>query len=642
MLDPARLRSRAVSPRDTCEGDNRMRKQWRERWLSRLESTFAWLGYTFVNRWGAFERGYRRPYARAALRLRFAFYPLLVLAALSWLAWDWHHERNLAAAENAIFDQAIKLRPWEPKPSGKVVVVEIDECSIANIGPWPWSRQQHADLLDALDRAGARAVGFDVQFVDPSQLDPIGDQTLEAMAAGGNGRFVFGATRLHRDYDRNATLRASQAPSSFPLVQPPRNDPPVAMLLPYGEAMRHNAALVNVSRNTDGVLRDVPLRETAGDWALASLPLRLVAGPDPKAMARYPERIRINWRTHDPLPFVSAADLLAEHPVCNLDAPMPELDGATVLVGYTAAGLNDAKPTPVSATMPGVEVHAEAAEALLSHNAIWMPPAIFKYLLAALLVVFSGFAFWRGEPAWEIDEVFVASNLLLVAVAFIGLTAFGVFFDIFAALGFVSLCFGLCRVYAGTQRGHAIGNDDYRPQFDPDRDRWLALARLRFEPDPGLDPRALGRRIREYRRRLRGFLYRGTEAAALEGVVEYKSWLWESLVDVTVLMWGGPDRDAVAATAQRELQALREHLAVHDDVLPDDGSVRVASLISVAVAADEPIAQTRARVCAVLGRLLASTNERPLSAHDSFSADDGAVASASPSATSSAPSTIVD
>jgi hypothetical protein len=42
----------------------------------------------------------------------------------------------------------------------------------------------------------------------------------------------------------------------------------------------------------------------------------------------------------------------------------------------------------------------------------------------------------------------------------------------------------------------------------------------------------------------------------------------------------------------------------------------------VAVAQDEPIAQTRARVCSVLGRLLASTDERPLSAHDSFSADD--------------------
>jgi CHASE2 domain-containing sensor protein len=606
-----------------------MGKHWRERLLSRLESAFAWLGYTFVNRWGAFERGYRRPYARIALRLRFAFYPLLVLVALGWLAWDWNHGRSLASAENAIFDQVIKLRPWEPKPSGKVVVVEIDDCSIEYYrargeGGWPWSRQRHADLLDALDRAGVRAVGYDVQFIEPSNSDPLGDATLEAMAAGGNFRFVFGSTRVPAGFDDSpGALPVSQAPGAFALAaHPQRPGPRVALLLPYGEAMSRNSALLDISRDADGVLRDIPLRKAIGDWALPSLSLRLAATAGRRPLSAYPESIRVNWRTHDQLPYASAADLIEGRGVCDRSGTLPDLQGRTVLVGYTAAGLNDAKPTPANPVMPGVEVHAEAVEALLAGTAIWMPPAGFKYLLAAFLVLLSGFAFWRGEPAWEIDQVFVASNLVLVVVAFVGLTAFGVFFDIFAALGFVSLCFGLCRVYAGTQRGRAVGNDDYRPQFDPERDRWLALARLRFVPDPGLDRRALGRRIREYRRRLRGFLYRGTEAAALEGIVEYKSWLWESLVDVTVLVWGGPDRDTVAATAQRELLALREHLAGHDDVLPDDGSVRVASLISVAVAQDEPIAQTRARVCSVLGRLLASTDERPLSAHDSFSADD--------------------
>ena len=84
----------------------------------------------------------------------------------------------------------------------------------------------------------------------------------------------------------------------------------------------------------------------------------------------------------------------------------------------------------------------------------------------------------------------------------------------------------------------------------------------------------------------------------------------------------------MAATAQRELLALREHLAGHDDVLPDDGSVRVASLISVAVGDDESLADTRARVCSVLGRLLAATDERALSEHDAFAADEPPRASA--------------
>jgi hypothetical protein len=349
--------------------------------------------------------------------------------------------------------------------------------------------------------------------------------------------------------------------------------------------------------------------------------LRLASVASGRAMASYPASIRVNWRNRSRLTYVSAADLVGAKPACDPDG-VPDLKGRTVLVGYTAAGLNDAKPTPVNVAMPGVEVHAEAVEALLGDSAIWMPPAGFKYLLAAFLVAFTGFAFWRGEPSWDLDAIFVASNIALVVVAFVGLTAFGVFFDIFAALGFVSLCFGLCRSYAATQRGRAIGNDDYRPQFDPDHDRWLAMVRLRFVPDHAMERRELARRLREYRRRLRGWLYRGTEAVAIEGIVEYKHWLWESLVDINVLMWGGPDKATVAATAERELRSLREYLAGKDDVLPDDGSVRVASLLTTIATEDEPIAETRARVSHMLGRLLASTDERPLSAHDSFAADE--------------------
>jgi adenylate cyclase len=598
---------------------------WRQL-LSSLEAGLARLGYGFVDRWGRMERGYRRPFARVALRLGFGLYPALALCAVGWLAWDWTHDRSLNAAEDAIFDQVIQLRPWEPRPSGKVVVVEIDDCSIATEGPWPWSRAQHADLLDALDRAGVRAVGYDVMFVERSRQDPLGDATLEAMAEGGSGRFVFGSTRAPDAFaDSRGAIPVSQAPGAFAVAaRPQRPGPRIALLLPYGTAMARHSALLDVVRDADAVMRDVPLRTTIGDWALPSLGAQVAAASSGRSPASYPDSIRINWRSQlQKLPYVSAANLIEGRTVCgDSHAPLPHLRGTTVLVGYTAAGLSDIKPTPVNAATPGVEIHAEAVEALLNDSAIWMPPAGFKYLLAAVLVLLTGFVFYRGEPAWEIDAIFVASNLVLVAVSFIGLSAFGVFFDIFAALGFVSLCFGFCRIYAATQRGRAIGNDDYRPQFDPDQHRWLALARLRFVPDAGLDPRALERRLREYRRRLRRFLYIGTDAVALEGVVEYKSWLWEAMNDVTVLMWGGPDRATVAATAERELRALHAHLAGHEHLLPDDGSVRVASMISEAVAVDETTAQTRARVCAVLGRLLQSQDERPLAMRDPFSADE--------------------
>ena len=91
--------------------------------LSWLDAPLATLGDVFMRSWSKVERSYRRPFSRVAFRLKFAYYPLLAVLALGWLAWDWTHERTLNAAENAIFDRVVNWRPVEPVPSGRVVIV---------------------------------------------------------------------------------------------------------------------------------------------------------------------------------------------------------------------------------------------------------------------------------------------------------------------------------------------------------------------------------------------------------------------------------------------------------------------------------------------------------------------------------------
>ena len=294
------------------------------------------------------------------------------------------------------------------------------------------------------------------------------------------------------------------------------------------------------------------------------------------------------------------------------------------LVGYTASGLNDAKPTPVDPVMPGVEVMAEATEALIAGSGIRSPPAWLKYVLATFLVLMTTFAFYRGEPATDIDSVFVATNLVLLSAAFIGVTFFGFFFDVFASVAFVSLIFGLCRVYAGVQRGRAVGNGDFLPDYNPATDRWLAIARLRFVPDTQLDPKAAARRRREYQRRLRRFLYAGSDAVMLEGVVERKSWLHEALSDLMILVWHGESEDAARTKARSDLARLERQLAEQDARLPDDGSVRVAFACTEIDDGNEDCDRgERVRLRDVVGRLLASSSEWPLARREAYSAPTG-------------------
>jgi adenylate cyclase len=207
----------------------------------------------------------------------------------------------------------------------------------------------------------------------------------------------------------------------------------------------------------------------------------------------------------------------------------------------------------------------------------------------------------------------VAANVALLSAAFVGLTFFGFFADIFATIGFISLVFGTCRIYAGAQRGRAVGNGDFLPEFVPDHDRWLAVARLRFVPDPRLDARSTERRLREYRRRLRRFLYAGSDAVMLEGVVERKSWLHEALNDLMVLVWHGQTAAAARTAAMHDLARLERELDDRDARLPDDGCVRLAfACAEIDDLLEDGNRGERRRLRELIGQVLASSDERPL------------------------------
>ncbi|MGY4367455.1 class 3 adenylate cyclase [Bradyrhizobium sp. LB1.3] len=89
----------------------------------------------------------------------------------------------------------------------------------------------------------------------------------------------------------------------------------------------------------------------------------------------------MHYARQDPSIYVSAADVL------DNTVPPGKFSGKLVLVGTSAVGLNDIKTTPVSSTMPGVEIHAQVLESVLSGAVISQPNyALGVELLAALVI----------------------------------------------------------------------------------------------------------------------------------------------------------------------------------------------------------------------------------------------------------------
>src|SRR5690348_18492201 len=88
---------------------------------------------------------------------------MLGFAALHLAAADWRWLRRL---ELYALDLRMRLRGAAPAPHD-IVLIMIDDQTIADLGRWPVPRQALAELVRRLDHAGAKAIGLDLLFVEP-------------------------------------------------------------------------------------------------------------------------------------------------------------------------------------------------------------------------------------------------------------------------------------------------------------------------------------------------------------------------------------------------------------------------------------------------------------------------------------------
>ncbi len=302
---------------------------------------------------------------------------LVTLSGLSaWQGWLWR-------ADFLLYDAGLSLamRP----PADDIVIVAIDEESLARIGRWPWRRGVHATLIERLTEAGTRAVGMDVILAEPARDDPAGDRAL-AEAIRKNGRVVLPV--VARAGSRMMSAEALPAPE----------------LAAAAAALGH----IELELDPDGIARSLYLRGGAGRARHPQLGLAVLAlaGPD-AALRLAPARgaddgaqddttwHRDHWihpqfagppGTYRTLSYV---DVLT-------GAVGPEaLAGRIVLVGATAAGLGDLYPTPMSMfgrPMPGVEIHANVIDALRGgHLVEWASPgATVAITVAVVLALMAG------------------------------------------------------------------------------------------------------------------------------------------------------------------------------------------------------------------------------------------------------------
>ncbi len=304
---------------------------------------------------------------------------------------------NISFGSESLRDGFIRWRATtEPEP--RILVVDIDEASLAAVGPWPWTSSRIADLVEILlSRYEARGVALDIVREKAGDLD--GDMRLKALAT--HGPLVLGQV-FDFDYEkkRPQSLREGVPAGALPALQPRARlaDGYIANHAGFKDA-RHVGNMGFVPA-PDGVLRHVPLVTRFEGRDYPALGLALVgccSGARPPAIPDA-DHMRIPYkRDWNAFTLVSATDILSE-----TIAP-DSAKGRLVLVGSSSLGLGDRVTTPHAAKRPGLGVQAEILSALLDRQegkrpAPW-PGRLAACAFALLAALLATFAFPR-LPAW--------------------------------------------------------------------------------------------------------------------------------------------------------------------------------------------------------------------------------------------------
>ncbi|HUR89867.1 MAG TPA: adenylate/guanylate cyclase domain-containing protein [Ramlibacter sp.] len=311
--------------------------------------------------------------ARTGLPLRnprasFRWALVAILAALA-IAMQWVSPSvPIASSLDYLVGDRLHQVLSSAEPENRIVVVDLDESSIATFGPWPWPRARVADLLDALaGQYGARMVGVDIVF--PSAADAAGDARIAALAD-------FAPLVLAQALD--FVERSPVVTSGVPVFDAPRvrGDAPGVAATGYlanhaGLAKAKCVGNIGLRPDGDGRVRRVPLLATWAGRSTPLLPVAMLACPLQRgAPLNVLESVSHSARTNEEweLPFArhwEAYTVIPARAILDGSAPVDLVRGRWVLVGSSALGLSDRAATPLAASTAGVMVHAAALTSLL-------------------------------------------------------------------------------------------------------------------------------------------------------------------------------------------------------------------------------------------------------------------------------------
>ena len=422
-------------------------------------------------------------------------------------------------------------RPLSDGGRDDVVVIDIDDASLAQIGQWPWPRDTVAELIEVLQDSDARAIGLDIVFSEADRTSPrrlAADWTSRLGLAvvrsdGATGRplpdnddvlaRVFARGRVVAGFGLIRDPNGAGRPKAGGLLR--QDAAQLEALPPYRGAIRNLPALEQaaadqgsfmVAGETDEIIRRMPLVLKLEDAPIPSLvlsvlrlahaqsPLVLLRGVRSAGMSgaivgydlefagrRIPLEadgsMRLRFSERGERSTVSAAQVLAaKHDPEKREALRQRIAGRIVLVGASALGLVDRRATPFDGFEPGVNIHAGAIEQILRGDILVRPywAGSVETFLAVAIAVAAATLVAVARLRWSVG---LLTAVVLGAASFAWVAyRCGVLVDASLMLGLPPLAFvtaALTRHYVAEREARAL-RTAFKQYLSPDLVETLA------------------------------------------------------------------------------------------------------------------------------------------------------------------------
>jgi len=414
----------------------------------------------------------------------------IVLAGLWAAALAFGHGRGdvglLDRLEAPLTDLRALLRGPRPPPD-LVTIVAIDDAVVREQGSYPLPRATLARIVDAVAHHKPKAIAVDLLLVDAGPTE--GDAAL-AHALGNTNAVIAGAAMFA------AARQTLAGEADGPLARLPTA---TRFLLPQKMfADQAGVGIVNVTTDSSGIPRSLPMLFRSADSLQVSLPLRLVAAAsrdDPKVEPNNFLLAGSDTSTDVghllPVSFYGprgSIRTVGASAALNGQLARADIENRVVVIGVTVTGGGDFFPTPFDPVLPGVEVIATATTHLLAGDAMLRNSAI-RFADAAVAIVLAMVSV--GLLAWRRSLVGLLAIAAVVLVwAAINITAYMHGIWLSAALPIAAaappvILFGGLQIWIGRHRvQHFAAQSDLLRQFQAPglRDRLVQDPGFLLEP----------------------------------------------------------------------------------------------------------------------------------------------------------------